>query len=254
LNIADKAVYSEDKGLLLFGDSFEFSLVAAMSSRLDGNMSLAYGDTGNALNNRENFLKKHHLDFRELVCAKQTHSANVRYVTEEDKGKGALVYETAIDDTDAFITDKKNVPISIYTADCLPVFLYEPYKQVIGLVHGGWRSSAKNIAVFTVKMMQERFSIDPKKLLVAFGPGIRACCFEAEEEFKSIFPGDTQERNGKLYVDLAGANRRQLLKSGVVLENIFDYRICTACGVKNFYSFRAEKDKSGRMIAVMMLV
>jgi hypothetical protein len=254
LNLANNTAFVKGKEFLPFGDSFERSLIAALSIRAQGNMSLCYGDVSNSIGNRETFLKKIGINFKDLVCAKQTHSGNVRYVTESDKGKGALVYDDAIEDTDAFITDKKGVPIAIFTADCLPVFLYDPRKPAIGLAHGGWRSTKKNIAFSAIELMQKQFGTDPKDLLVGFGPGIRSCCFEAEEDFKQIFPKDTQERNGKLYVDLAGANRRQLLEAGVKAENIFDYRICTVCGVKDLYSFRVEKDKSGRMISVMMLI
>jgi len=253
LNLANNPVFIKGEEFLPFGNSFDINLIAAVSSRQQGNMSLCYGDVSNALLNRETIMKKLGIDSRELVCAKQTHSGNVHYATELDKGKGALTYDDAIADTDAFITDKKGVPVAIFTADCLSVFLYDPYKPAIGLVHGGWRSTKEEIAFTAIKLMQKRFGADPKNLLVSFGPAIRSCSFEVEEDFKKFFPKDIQEREGKLYMDLAGANRRQVLKAGVKEENIFDYRICTVCSIGDFYSFRVEKDVSGRMISVMML-
>ena len=253
MNLASNPVFIKGEEFLPFGNSFDLNLVAAVSNRQQGNMSLCYGDVSSALLNRETLMDKLGVNFEELVCAKQTHSGNVQYVTELNKGKGALTYDDAIPDTDAFITDRKGVPIAIFTADCLSVFLYDPYKPAIGLVHGGWRSTKEDIAFTTIKLMQKQFGTNPQDLLVAFGPAIRSCSFEVEEDFKKIFPKDIQERDGKLYMDLAGANKKQILRAGVKIENIFDYRICTVCSIQDFYSFRVEKDVSGRMISVMML-
>lgn len=101
-------------------------VIATFSRRIDGNMSLKYGETRDSLNNRKNFLQNLGIDYRNLVCAKQIHSSNIEYVTSQYIGKGALSYDTAIENTDALITDKKNIPLAIFTADCLSVFLYDP--------------------------------------------------------------------------------------------------------------------------------
>ena len=254
MNSTNSLVFIKDEEFLPFGNSFDLNLVAAVSIRAQGNMSFCYGDVSNALLNRETLMDKLGINFEDLVCAKQTHSGNVQYVTELNKGKGALTYDDAIADTDAFITDRKGVPIAIFTADCLPVFLYDPYKLEIGLVHAGWRSTKNDIAFTTIKLMQKQFGTNPQDLLVAFGPAIRSCSFEVEEDFKKFFPKDIQERDGKIYMDLAGANKKQLLRAGVKTENIFDQRVCTSCNIQNFYSFRVEKDSSGRMISVTMLI
>ena len=253
MNSTSNPVFVKGEEFLPFGNSFDLNLVAAVSARAQGNMSLCYGDVSNALLNRETFMEKLGINFKDLVCAKQTHSGNVRYVSELNKGKGALTYDDAIPDTDAFITDRKGVTIAIFTADCLPVFLYDSYKPAIGLVHAGWRSTKEDIVFTAIKLMQKQFGTNPHDLLAGFGPAIRSCSFEVEEGFKKLFPKDIQERNAKLYMDLAGANKRQILRAGVKLENIFDYRICTSCSIQDFYSFRIEKEVSGRMISVMML-
>jgi len=111
-------------------------LVHAFSSRYEGNMSLSYGDTRDSLNNRENFLAGLGINYKDLVCAQQVHGNQVLYVTEKDKGKGALDYHTAIADTDALVTDKKNLPLAVFTADCLSVFLYDPSTPAIGGKYG----------------------------------------------------------------------------------------------------------------------
>jgi copper oxidase (laccase) domain-containing protein len=71
-------------------------------------------------------------------------------------------------------------------------------------------------------------------------------------EFKAHFPDDVASRNGRLYLDMIAANRRQVLGAGVKPEHIFDAQICTACD-KNYFSFRRDKEKAGRMISLMML-
>ncbi|MCM8795801.1 MAG: polyphenol oxidase family protein [Candidatus Omnitrophica bacterium] len=220
-----------------FGN-FNFSnLVIAFSRRSDGNMSLNCGDTANSLSNRYKFLKALGIDYQSLVCAKQTHSANITYVKAEDRGKGALDYASAIDNTDAFITKEKNLPLAVFTADCLSIFLYDPKALAIGLVHAGFKGTLQDISGKTVKLMQKRLNTDPKNLYAIFGPAIRICCYRPDETCP----------------DLIELNKRQLLSCGIKEENIFDSGFCTYCQNAEFFSFRKEGRASGRMISVIML-
>lgn len=228
-------------------------VIATFSRRIDGNMSLKYGETRDALNNRKNFLQNLGIDYRNLVCAKQIHSSNIEYVTSQYIGKGALSYNTAIDNTDALITDKKNIPLAIFTADCLSIFLYDPQTRSIGLAHAGWRSSRENIVTEIIKSMKEKFNSDSGNLLVAFGPAIRECCYKVREDFKKIFPGQVTERSGRYYLDLVALNQRQVLDTGVPGQNLFDAGLCTCCLKENLFSFRCEGLSCGRMMSVMML-
>lgn len=229
------------------------SIIAAFSSRQDGNMSLCYGDTQRSLESRKKFLSSISIDYRDLVCAKQAHGKNVVCVTEIDKGKGALDYDSSVNDTDGFLTDKKNVPIAILTADCLSVFIYDPNKTAIGILHAGWRSTEKNICGQGVRLMQEKFGSRPDDLLVGFGPSIRSCCCQMENDFKSNFPFGLINRDGGVYMDIALINTRQLVRCGVKEENIFDPKLCTFSENKDFFSFRKEGQGAGRMISVIML-
>lgn len=228
-------------------------VIAAFSSRQDGNMSLCYGDTRDALTNRKKFLFGIGIDYRNLICAKQVHGKNIEYVTEANKGSGALEYDSSLADTDGFITDNSNVPIAILTADCLPVFIYDPKRPAIAILHAGWRSTEKNISGKGIKVMRERFGSRPEDLLVGFGPAIGSCCFEVEKDFKSNFPFGLINRDGRIFMDIALINRRQLLSCGVKEGNIFDPKICTSSRNKDFFSFRKEAQASGRMISVLML-
>jgi polyphenol oxidase len=236
-----------------FGMPLVPGLVASFSLRAQGNMSLCYGDTALSLDSRKVFLDSLGIDYRDLTGAKQVHSNRVVRVENKDKGKGALSYESAIEDTDALITAEKNLPLAILTADCLSVFLYDPEIPAVGLVHAGWRSSQLGISATAVGSMREHFHSNPLNLRAGFGPSMRQCCFEAGEEFAQIFPEDVARKGARLYVDLAGANKRQLLKAGLKEKNIFDPEVCTFCRDGEFFSFRREKESSGRMLSVIML-
>jgi len=228
-------------------------IIYGYSCRSEGNMSLNYGDTKDSLNNRRDYLSKLGIDYRNLVCAKQVHGSNIEYVTQNDLSKGALVYETAIDNADGLVTDERNVPLAIFTADCLSVFLYDALTPVLGLIHAGWRGSKENISGKAVQLMREKFGTDVKKLTIIFGPAMRKCCYRVEEDFRKFFSQDVLERDGSYYLDLAGVNKRQVLAAGAGSENIFDSGVCTFCQNKQFFSFRLEGASSGRMISVGML-
>lgn len=216
-------------------------------------MSLHYGDTAGALDNRIGFLSGLDIDYRKLVCAKQVHGDSVRVAARKDLGSGALTYENAIVDTDAFVTDKLNLPLAIFTADCLSIFLYDPETPAIGVVHAGWRSTHARITEKTLKLMQEKFGSQAHNLIVTFGPSIRKCCYEVGKEFLDFFPHEVTKFGGKYYLDLVGINKKQLLGSGVEEGNISDANICTCCRNDRFFSFRKEGKGCGRMMSVMIL-
>lgn len=216
-------------------------------------MSLNYGLTQGAIDNRKYFLGCFGIDYRDLVSAKQTHSVNVRLAGKKDRGSGALSYASAIADTDAFITCEPNLPLAVFTADCLSIFLYDPVNHAIGLAHAGWKGSRGEIAAKTVSLMREKFNTSPPDLLAGFGPSIRQCCYEVGGEFRDHFILGLQEKDSRYFLDLTGINRKQLLDSGLRQENISDHGKCTSCFNDEFFSFRKEASGCGRMISVIML-
>ncbi|MDD5432336.1 MAG: peptidoglycan editing factor PgeF [Candidatus Omnitrophica bacterium] len=224
-------------------------LVCATSNRQHGNTSLFYQNIEHSLDNRKGFLETLGIDYRDLVCAKQIHSNKVVYVTEEDRGKGALTYDSSIPDTDAFITDIKKLPLAIFTADCLCVSLFDSSRPSVGIVHAGWKSTKENIVLETIRLMQEKFDAQPKNLSASFSPAIRNCCYEVGKDFG----GALIERDGRFYFDLIKANKEQLLAAGLSSGNIFDSGICTSCRNNEYFSYRKERDKSARMLSVIML-
>jgi YfiH family protein len=245
---------SKNKKYYLFTDFPDASLVFGFSTRISGNMSLFHGDTQNALENRKSLLEDLGADYRSLVCAKQVHASSVRYIKENDAGKGAISIADAIDNTDSFITDKTNLPLAIFTADCLSIFLYDCKSRAIGLVHAGWRSSKDNIAAKTVKLMSEKFGTKPCDLYVGFGPAIRKCCYEVGDELSDCFDGEYfEERDGRYYLDLPGINKQELLKQGIREQNIIDSDICTACHKDEFFSYRSEGNTCARLMSIAIV-
>lgn len=228
-------------------------LVAAVSNRLFGNMSLLYGNTEGALSNRKDFLQNSGVDYRNLICAIQIHSSRIEYVQEKELGMGALSAEFSIPDTDALVTDKRGLPLAVFTADCLSVFLYDPITPAVGLVHAGWRGTKDNILSRAVGMMRERFNTNTSSLYAGFGPAIRGCCYEVSADFEAFFPGELTRKGSRYYLDLAQVNRKQALGLGVSKENIFDPLICTSCRNEEFFSYRKEGSSCGRMMSVVML-
>ncbi len=156
-------------------------------------------------------------------------------------------------EADAFITNQPNLPIAIRTADCLPVFIFDPLKKAIGLVHAGWKGTQRQITAKTLKTMHDKFGSQCYNLHIFLGPAIGACCYEVGPEFRAYFSEDVSERDGHLFFDVTSANRRQLIAAGVLPENIGTSGQCTSCG-KGYFSYRRDGPKAGRMISVMMLL
>ncbi len=193
-----------------------------------------------------------------IYCSlKQVHSSKV-YIFDEDKSVGWSTLEDA-KEADAVITNKRGVVLSILTADCVPILLYDPIRQAIGAVHAGWRGSANGILNKTISMMQHRFGSDAKDILVAIAPSIGGCCYEVGEDVASHFGNCDKsvlregDKDGKYFLDLKRFNELQALKAGVMPENIEVSSICTSCENRHFFSYRAEDGCSGRFMSAITL-
>lgn len=201
--------------------------------------------------NREVILGKLNLEIGQLVCAKQVHSDNVYIVEEQDKGRGAFIYDEAIVNMDAFITIEKGIALTVFVADCLPVFIIDKEKDVIALVHAGWKGTKSSIIKKAIFIMQQAFESQPKDLIALFGPAVRKCCCEVGQEFLGYFKRGIYKQKDKLFLDLIEINQLQLKEVGVADDNIFDSGICTYCNNDKFFSYRREKDSCGRQMALI---
>ena len=153
---------------------------------------------------------------------------------------------------DGILTDRTNLPIAVRTADCLPIFVYDPRNRVIGILHAGWKGTRKGIVANALSVMLKKWHTKPSELIVAFGPSIRPCCYEVGKVFKRYFPNEVYKKGEKYFLDTPLVNQRQLLKAGIKKENIYDCGTCTSCS-RDFFSYRRQGEQAGRMLSVMML-
>jgi len=184
---------------------------------------------------------------------------------------------------DGLITATPGLLLAIQTADCLPVILVDARRHAVGVFHAGWRGTVKRIVEKGVGEMHRHFGTRPRDLKAAIGPGIQGCCYAVGEEVRTKFesqfsygaslfrevkdsdpvrekypllfltaraPGHS-ELPKKIFLDLVEANRQQLLAVGVPRKNIEASPLCTNCHPELLFSYRAEKGKTGRMMAVV---
>ncbi len=205
--------------------------------------------------NFELFAKTLGSDINRMVFSKQTHSLNIRKVTSADKGKGPVLARD-YDDVDGMITSEAGIMLVCFTADCVPVLLYDPKTPAIGVAHAGWRGTLGRITALTIEKMTKEFGTNPKDILAGIGPSIGPCCFEVGpevytqfEEHLPYFSGNNESE--KPIIDLWETNRRILESAGVPSENIEIMGLCTKCRQDLFYSHRVSGTDRGAMTSAM---
>lgn len=150
---------------------------------------------------------------------------------------------------DGLITHEPQLAISVRTADCYPILLADERLRVIAALHAGWRGISGGIVHEALHRMRTEFGSRPADIRAAVGPGIGACCYWVGEEVAQKFG---MRQAGK--IDLAGANRQQLMEEGLAAEKIEVTGLCTHCETNEFFSYRREKENAGRMISWAKLV
>ncbi|MEN6519888.1 MAG: peptidoglycan editing factor PgeF [Armatimonadota bacterium] len=230
------------------------------SSRNSLNMALHVGDDpASVLENRRRLSASLNIDPSAIVCAEQVHGSEVAVVKAEDTGSGAVTFEDSIPNTDALITNVPGTTLSLFFADCVPVFILDPARKAIGLAHAGWKGTALSIALKTVEAMQREFGTDPSGCLAAIGPSIGRCCYDVSTDAaEAVFTAAGDDRiiaracQDKMRLDLKLANWFILRKSGIPEANIAVSELCTACEAEDFFSYRRD-GPTGRMAAIMAL-
>jgi len=222
----------------------------AMSLRPDKNMKAYYdfGKDEEALINRERFLEKLNLSGKNLVSVKSISGSNIEIVTEDHLGN-------FIENTDGLITARKNVYLAITVADCLPVIIFDSRKEIIGLLHCGWKGIEKKIIEKVVKKMKDTFESNTRDIIAGIGPGIGTCHFEVKEDLKEKFvscPEAFRKESEKNFMDLKLIAQKKLEQCGIGPENVSINPDCTYCQPDKYYSFR--KDKSEPLQAMIVVV
>lgn len=227
------------------------NLLVAFSEKKDGDTKLGNSPEETATKNREKFFRKLGVDPKDAVVGGLVQDNKVQIVSEKDKGK-------VIPETDGVITAVKRIFLSVTAADCLPVFFYDPRKEVVAIAHAGWRGLAKGILPKVVSKMQNEFSSKPSDLLAAIGPGIGECHYDVKEEvaqqFREGFPSTVLQREGKLFLDLKKIAAIQLQSAGMLGKNTEIHRACTFCEKDTYFSWRRDKVEIPRVQAMLALI
>ena len=226
------------------------------------NLSFTRGDKKEAV--AENFKRiaaALQVDYNKFVFTDQTHTINIRKVTEEDAGNG-IIKEKAFHDVDGLITDVPGLVLSTFYADCVPLYFVDPVHRAIGLSHSGWRGTVNRMGKATIEAMNREYGSRPEDLCCAIGPSICQDCYEVSEdvaeEFKQAFTGHEKElliakAGGKYQLNLWKANEIVLLEAGVLPEHLQITDICTCCNPDLLFSHRASHGKRGNLGAFLCL-
>lgn len=222
------------------------------------NLGFSTGDDEESV--RKNFYimtEKLGIKIKDIVETAQTHTNNIRYVTENYKGRAMM--EPEYTDIDGLYTDKKNVVLMSFHADCNAVFFYDPVKKLIGLSHAGWRGTVTNIVGEMIKALVELGS-NPSDLKAAISPSLGQCCFEVDKDVADLFITtdikykDFMITKGKKYhFDLWEINKYNMVKEGMNGKNIDIAGLCSKCRNDLFFSHRGQKGKRGLMTAMIMM-
>ena len=188
----------------------------------------------------------------EVIYIRQIHS-DITYVYNNDNAEEFIEKEG-----DAIITNKSNVAIGVFTADCVPVILVDDVKGVIASIHSGWKGTINSITKKTLQLMKEKFATSYEDVKVYIGPHIRKCCYEVSEELKKEFIEKTNIPEEILFENRNLSLEECILKDvrelGVLENNINRINLCTYCSEKiKLHSYRKSNGDYGRLFSFAIL-
>ena len=198
------------------------------------------------------FSDKYGFNYDNIVYNTQVHGADVRIVKSGDdfteNGKEA----------DGLITNLRNTPLLIFTADCVPVVFYDKKQGVVALVHAGWRGTYGNIAGGMVNIMVANYGCKVEDIKTIIGPSVSVDNYEVSydliEKFAALeVQGYYKEVDGKYYLDLWKLNKELLKKCGILEDNIIIIDFCTVRDNDKFFSYRLDNATSKRIGTIIQL-
>ncbi len=217
------------------------------------NLAFHVGDKAeDVINNHQKLAEEMGYDLNKLVHMRQIHSDKI------------VLVDPAIHDfkhppeCDALITNEPGIPLMVMTADCTPVLLFDPVKNVIAVAHAGRAGAVKEIVPKTIQKMCKKFGSIIDDILVTLGPSIGGCCYEVGEKIAGEvadlgYGFSVVERDGSYFLEVNAIIRQQLHTAGIKPEHIDDLGICNACENETYFSYRADNQKTGRIAGVLML-
>lgn len=182
-----------------------------------------------------------------LVDAEQVHGGSVAMLGRAEADV------PSVPGCDGLVTGAAGLALLIRTADCLPVLVTDPVRQVVGIAHVGWRGLAAALPARLMAAMRHTHHSCVRDLQVAIGPAIRACCYEVGPEFAARFGPFVRERRGRRTCDLVGVAIAQLRRCGMAAAQVADCGQCTACEPDRWFSLRREGPAAGRMVSFIVV-
>ena len=228
------------------------------------NLNFKCGDDPDAvLENYRRMAAALNMRVEDMVLSDQTHTTNVRVITEEDRGKGILKPQD-YSDVDGMITNVPGIVLVTSYADCVPLYFVDPVRKAIGLSHSGWKGTVGHIGQKTVWKMHEVYGSEPKDIVAAIGPSICQSCYEVSDDvaeaFRANFTADEaadillDKGNGKYQLDLWKANWYVLTDAGILPEHLSVTDLCTACHPDLLWSHRKTNGQRGGLSAFLSLI
>lgn len=232
------------------------TLIRVTTRKEDGNMSFVHGQADSVVKQRQDALGKHHISLDQCVALRVIDQNVIYHAKSSDKGKGTRSSDDAVI-ADALVTREKNLFLFLLTADCLPLTLYDPVHEAVGLAHLGRKSSDQLLALELVKYMQQEFDTQPNKLHAYFGPAIHPTSYILDQN-RTSFLSDwsshiTKKTPSQLSVDIIGFNEAILVRHGVRSETIFHDNVNTATSPNHFSHYRSYRtgETQGRFATVV---
>jgi hypothetical protein len=187
-----------------------------------------------------------------VVFAEQVHSSGVHLCNSGDGGSIRL-------SVDALISKDPKHILAVYASDCIPILLYDPENQVIGVIHAGYRGLSKGIVENVINVLKMNFNSDISKVIIGFSPFIRNCCYEIKDDLFGLIEDSKWQSYmmssaGKFSLDLEAIVRDKLLNLGITPEKIEDMGMCTACRSDTFFSFRKRQPEDERGSCCVSLI
>lgn len=223
---------------------------AAFSERSDQDLGRNLREPDAVFEDRRRFCAANGVDADELVVGQQVHGVRVAVVGVAERGRGARNPETALPETDGMVTNWPGLVLAVLAADCVPVYLLDPVRRAVGLVHAGRQGTRGNIAGQAVEVMATRLGGCPGNMHALIGPGACPACYEVSTEIADDWREAGLPVTGRR-LDLWQANAIQMEHAGVPREHIATAGVCTIEDGR-FFSYRARAD-AGRNMAICAL-
>ena len=254
-------IVDNDVRIIQYKDLLDYNIVHAFTIKpLDFGSNNTYESKKKKVNeNYDKLCKLLKIDSKNLLRAYQTHTNNIKEVKDE-----IGIFNSNFINVDGIVTSRKNKILSLSFADCMPIYLYDKKKHIVGNIHSGWQGTVKKISKKAIIFMKSQYNCNPEDIICVIGPTIRKCHFEVKQDVKDLFYNTFKymdnidniiisNNKNSYYIDTVCINKNLFLEEGIKKENIIDCKICTVCNSRIIHSFRKDGVNAGRSTSIICL-